>query len=195
MSGIFRGAGTGGDVVGPASSTDMAIARYDGTSGKLLDETAALLDDNGIPILPNMPYLVAARLSAAANATGDGTVYTIVWDSVVTDRGSNYNNATGEYTVPYSGLYSGTDIITLSGLTSSHTNCIVTQVNSSSLNTVLAQFNPFAQSASGTLTFTLGGFTEWSASSVITTTVEVSGGTKVVGVAGSRVIGLIHRTN
>lgn len=43
MSGIFRGAGTGGggsgDVVGPASSTDDHFVLFDGTTGKLLKDS------------------------------------------------------------------------------------------------------------------------------------------------------------
>ena len=40
------GAG-GGDVTGPASSTDNAIARYDGTSGKLLQNSSLTISDGG----------------------------------------------------------------------------------------------------------------------------------------------------
>jgi len=36
-----------GDVVGPASSTDNAIARYDSTTGKLLQNSSILLGDDG----------------------------------------------------------------------------------------------------------------------------------------------------
>lgn len=36
-----------GDVDGPASSTDNALARWDGTTGKLLQDSLAILDDNG----------------------------------------------------------------------------------------------------------------------------------------------------
>jgi hypothetical protein len=36
-----------GDVVGPASSTDNAVARYDGTTGKLIQNSAVIIDDNG----------------------------------------------------------------------------------------------------------------------------------------------------
>ena len=36
-----------GDVNGPASSTDNAIARFDGTTGKLIQNSTVLLDDNG----------------------------------------------------------------------------------------------------------------------------------------------------
>lgn len=36
---------TTGDVVGPASSTDNAIARFDGTTGKLIQNSAVTIDD------------------------------------------------------------------------------------------------------------------------------------------------------
>lgn len=40
--------GTGtGDVVGPASSTDNSIARFDGTTGKLVQNSAVTIDDSG----------------------------------------------------------------------------------------------------------------------------------------------------
>jgi hypothetical protein len=37
----------GGDVVGPASATDNAIARFDTTTGKLIQNSTVTLDDNG----------------------------------------------------------------------------------------------------------------------------------------------------
>jgi len=42
-----NGTGAGGDVVGPASATDNAIARYNLTTGKLIQNSVVLLDDNG----------------------------------------------------------------------------------------------------------------------------------------------------
>lgn len=41
------GGGGSGDVTGPASSTDNAIARFNGTSGKTLQNSAAKVDDSG----------------------------------------------------------------------------------------------------------------------------------------------------
>ena len=38
----------GGDVVGPASATDNAIARYDTTTGKLLQNSVVLVSDTGV---------------------------------------------------------------------------------------------------------------------------------------------------
>ena len=39
---------TGGDVVGPSSATDHAIARFDTTTGKLIQDSSATIDDSGI---------------------------------------------------------------------------------------------------------------------------------------------------
>lgn len=47
---LLNGAGSGsgtGDVVGPGSSTDHAIARYDLTTGKILLDSAVFIDDSG----------------------------------------------------------------------------------------------------------------------------------------------------
>lgn len=41
------GSGGSGDVVGPASATDNAIARFDTTTGKLIQDSAVTIDDSG----------------------------------------------------------------------------------------------------------------------------------------------------
>jgi hypothetical protein len=53
------GAGSG-DVVGPASSTDNAIARYDSTTGKLIQNSTVTVDDTGNMTFPNATYLKLA---------------------------------------------------------------------------------------------------------------------------------------
>lgn len=47
QAGIIEDRVGSGDVVGPGSSTDNAIARFDGTTGKLLQNSTVLLDDSG----------------------------------------------------------------------------------------------------------------------------------------------------
>jgi len=42
---ISGSGGGSGDVVGPASSTDNAVVRYDGTTGKLIQNSNAILSD------------------------------------------------------------------------------------------------------------------------------------------------------
>lgn len=52
-------AGSGsGDVTGPASSTDNAIARFDGTTGKVIQNSGSTVDDSGNLTLANGAYLL-----------------------------------------------------------------------------------------------------------------------------------------
>jgi hypothetical protein len=46
------GGGGSGDVVGPASATDKAIVRFDAATGKLIQNSGAILDDNAVLQLP-----------------------------------------------------------------------------------------------------------------------------------------------
>lgn len=48
VGGTLSATGTGGDVVGPASSTDNAIARFDLTTGKLLQNSTVTVSDAGV---------------------------------------------------------------------------------------------------------------------------------------------------
>jgi hypothetical protein len=50
------GGGGSGDVVGPASSTDNAFARFDSTTGKLLQNSTATLDDVGLASLDAVQF-------------------------------------------------------------------------------------------------------------------------------------------
>ena len=45
--------GLGGDVSGPGSSTDNAIARFDSTTGKIIQNSSTTIDDNGSINIPS----------------------------------------------------------------------------------------------------------------------------------------------
>lgn len=53
-----------GDVVGPASATDNALARYDGTTGKLLQDSLLIVDDVG-----------SISIVAQVAGNSDGSIY------------------------------------------------------------------------------------------------------------------------
>jgi len=66
------GAGTG-DVVGPGSSTDNALARFDSTTGKLIQNSGAILDDsNNLSGLGTVASAAHTITSASANALAVG---------------------------------------------------------------------------------------------------------------------------
>lgn len=63
------GGGGSGDVVGPASSTDNAIVRFDGTTGKLLKDSLVTMSDLGTDSIYIGEGAGNATLSGSANTT------------------------------------------------------------------------------------------------------------------------------
>jgi hypothetical protein len=57
----------GGDVVGPASATDNAVARYDSTTGKLIQNSLVIIGDTGS--VTGVNALTAESLTVNNNAT------------------------------------------------------------------------------------------------------------------------------
>jgi hypothetical protein len=66
--------GSGGDVVGPASSTDNAFARFDSTTGKLLQNSTATLDDVGLASVDGVQFSTTPTSTVGqAKAVWDAT--------------------------------------------------------------------------------------------------------------------------
>lgn len=67
-----------GDVSGPGSSTDNAIARFDGTDGKAIQNSLVLIDDDGTTTLPDSashPPLNVTERSSAPSSPSTGDIY------------------------------------------------------------------------------------------------------------------------
>lgn len=99
-----------------------------------------VLTSNGPGVLPSFQvapsptsfsntYVYARLPSDVINATGNDVDYTAIWTAVV-DTGSNYNNSTGEYTVPSTGVYMVTSLFTYYNLTAANTQGVVSIVDS-----------------------------------------------------------------
>lgn len=87
---VELGGGAGsGDVVGPASSTDNAITRFDGTTGKLVQNSTATIDDNGnfgnvnAIAFDTTPATTPTAVGAMFWDSGDGTP-SVILDADVT---------------------------------------------------------------------------------------------------------------
>jgi hypothetical protein len=76
---VGSGVSGGGDVVGAASSTDNALARYDGTTGKLIQNSTVTIDDNGNA---NNLNAISFDTTPATLPTSEGSMY---WDA---DKGA-----------------------------------------------------------------------------------------------------------
>lgn len=70
------GSGGGGDVTGPASSTDNAITRFDGTTGKLIQNSTATIADDGTLSATSISAGASALTSLNINGTaGNGHIH------------------------------------------------------------------------------------------------------------------------
>lgn len=65
---------SGGDVNGPASSTDNALVRYDGTTGKVIQNSLVTLDDSGNIVNPNS---IQFDITPSVVPTATGSMF---WD-------------------------------------------------------------------------------------------------------------------
>lgn len=79
ISATGGGGGGSGDVVGPSSATDNALARFDGTTGKLIQNSAATLSDTGALDVPNATLdYIQIDTAATPPTIVQGT---LAWDS------------------------------------------------------------------------------------------------------------------
>lgn len=83
------GSGGSGDVVGPASSTDNAIARYDGVTGKLIQNSGLTLDDS----VSGTTYITATATNENLGLRPNGSGVIVVSNAGNTNVGIvlNYN--------------------------------------------------------------------------------------------------------
>ncbi|MGD8305133.1 MAG: hypothetical protein PVF17_00635 [Ignavibacteria bacterium] len=102
-----------GDVVGPASSTDNALSRFDGTTGKLLQDSTVIVTDAGEMTNSSQPAFLANLASTDANVTGNGTIYSLGSGTALTeiyDQNSDFDPGDGAgsaatFTAPVTGKY------------------------------------------------------------------------------------------
>lgn len=104
------------------NANSSGIQVYDGTStffGRTLTGTTnqiAVSNGTGISdnptialdtkvVISTQPCMAAYLSSTQNNKTGNGTFYTLIYDTVIFDQNSNYNSVTGVFTAPVTGKY------------------------------------------------------------------------------------------
>lgn len=131
------------------------------------------------------PLFSAYRSADVLNVAGDGTVYTLICDTEITDRASNYNNTTGVFTAPVEGQYLFTGVIGLTGIISTHTLHNIALVTSNRTYNISLANTYVAASASGSLTVPFSIMADMDVSDTAYVTVAVYYGTKVVDVTAT----------
>jgi hypothetical protein len=138
------GGGGIGDVVGPASSTDNAVARFDGTTGKLIQNSAFTVNDSGEVMAGTWTATTISRLYGGTgqtsytngqlligNASGGLTKATLTAGSNIT-----ITNGDGAITIASTGGGGGSSTILENDTTISSNYTITTGKNGLSVGPV-----------------------------------------------------------
>jgi len=132
----------------------------------------------------SQPMFMAYLSANAVNVTGDGTVYTILFDTVSINQGSSYNAGTGIFTAPITGKYLfSSSCIAVTGTTRT---AVQFQVTNTTINYLL-QYDGNSPAAIRTETFGNSIIIPMSSADTSKIQIIVSGAVKdttVVGAAG-----------
>lgn len=79
--------------------------------------TVGYVNRPGITRSSQQPAFQAYLGSTASNVTGDGTAYSVVYDTKAYDQNTNFNTGTGVFVAPYAGVYNFNCTLYLSGVT------------------------------------------------------------------------------
>jgi len=172
-----------GDVVGPGSSTDNALARFDGTTGKLLQNSTVIVTDAGEMTNASQPAFLA-NCTAQNNITGDGTTYTVTFATQIFNQGSDFDG-TSTFTSPVTGRYNLISGMQLNQLTTGMTIGQLSMVTSN--NTFQTGYNnPGAvMDINNTLAYLITVLADMDAADTATVSIRLTNGTKVVDIASS----------
>lgn len=138
------------------------------------------MSSGGTRLLPQQPTFSAYLSAPAANVTGDGTIYTVVCDTELSDVGNNYNNATGTFTAPVTGNYVFCTNINAINMGGAHT-VIVTAIQTTSINFQTQSWDPNSYTAANLSGNVVVPLTAGDTASLV---LRVLGGAKTVGVNG-----------
>jgi hypothetical protein len=168
-----------GDVTGPGSSTDNALARWDGTGGTAIQNSTVIVTDAGEMTNASQVAFLAYPSASITNVTGDGTSYTVAFNAEIFDQNSDYNTGTATFTASVTGKYYLHSGILFNDLTSSHTGSFVSLIGSNR-NFICNQNAGGSRNSSNQYHQDVIGFLDMDSADTVTIQVQVSGGTKVV---------------
>lgn len=169
--------------VDPAGHTHSKLVASDGAP-----DPALSADANGFLSAAVQPLFSAYKSSSTADVTGDGTYYTVIFDTEIADRGSNYNNSTGVFMAPVTGKYLFVACVFTYGFDVAHTGGFLNLLTSN--RRYYGNYtNPYLvgyAGAGGSYQFLLDAvIADMDAADTAQVEVFVTGGTKTVDVYGA----------
>lgn len=126
------------------SATGVPSLLAAGTTGQILTATTGSPASWAAPAIVNTsrPAFTATPSATLTDVTGDGTSYTIVWNTIATQYGSNFNTGTGVFTAPVTGFYQFSCAIQLLQLLVGHTT-FTASFNTTPLTYFFHAANPY----------------------------------------------------
>lgn len=184
-----------GGVTGPGSSTDNALARWNGTGGTAIQDSTVIVTNNGEMTNASQPAFLAYLGTADNNQTGNSTVYTLGSGNALTeafDQGGDFVTS-GTFTAPVTGRYHLGSSFVISDIGAGMTFAIFALVTSNA-SYINGFFNADAietvAAAPDIIGNTMDIFADMDAADTFTTTARIDGGagdTADISASGRRV--------
>ncbi len=163
------------------NSLTASLPLFTGASKELVSKSvAATLTALGQGVDTARPaFLVQASLQS--DVTGDGTGYTVIFNTEIFDQASNFDGVS-TFTAPVTGKYLLSVVLTLGGLAAANTLGLIYIVTSN--RSIQINYGNYGAQASGTGYLTLNGslIFDMDANDTATIYLSISGGTKIIDV-------------
>lgn len=154
-------------------------------SSALGTNDAIVSTTSGEITFPLTPLVLAYNSATDTSVTGDGTVYTIIFDTVITDQNSDYNNSTGTFTAPVTGKYEFGAWALLTSLGAGHSAVYMEITTTGNTFRTSAMTGAGTRDSGNNLGVSSKVICPMSATDTCVIKVFASGSTKTVGVGGT----------
>lgn len=125
--------------------------------------------------------------SSVTDVTGDGTVYTVLWNAERFDVDSEFDTSTGKFIVSVAGIYRFSTAVRISGVQSTH-NSFSLNISAGGVNYNLGMLDPYScgEKASGNNAVNMGGsvLVSLAENDEVYVYITVTNGSKVIDVNG-----------
>lgn len=169
----------GGGTNATSFTQSNGIVAYNGTS--LVNYAGPQLSSGGVQTNTSQPCFSVYLSATTGSVTGDGTAYTVLFDTILANVGSGYNTGTGFFTAPRTGKYLFTYTVCYGGLTAA--SLIINAFNGSVYSYRSDQVGSIG--ASGTYISSGSTILPMTAGDTMSIIASAFGGTKSVQIDGS----------
>ena len=181
---------------GDSGATMNGRVQYDHTNDSLDFYTSGTehmsIDSTGAVTKPLQPSFHCTKNGTASDVTGDGTVYTIAGWTETIDRNADFNNTSGVFTAPVTGLYLLTFGIYVQGFQNNHADNSVYFYSSNRNYGVLGVTTQSASGHTGDYIVTGSQIVDMDASDTVSIRMDYRGSGKTIDVhSSSKFMGIL----